>query len=544
MLNNAVTLGVFRHRTFRVLWLCSLVSNIGALIQLVAAAWLMTILSSSEGMVTLVQASVTLPIMLTALMAGVLADSFDRRKIMLVAQAFMMVVSILMACLAFENLLSPWSLLAFTFLIGIGTALHYPSWQASLREMVPREDLTSAVSVNAMGMNITRSLGPAIGGLIVAMVSPAAALAVNALTYSAIIIALIKWKPTVTCRQLPRERFHSAFAAGLRFFFMSPDLMVGTFRGCIFGFAAISMQALSPLIARKLLGGDATLYGVLLGAFGFGAVVGALMLGRLREALHNEIICRIGFLLFSACCLVVAFSTNTLITVLAMFVAGFCWLSVVSLINVIVQLSTPNWVLGRILALYMTGLFGGMAAGSWVLGEISETYSISTAFIVASAILIFGTTLGIRWPLSQRVDKNLNPLNQFNEPAIRLDLNRRSGPIMIMIEYTIDEDDVVNFLETMAECRRVRVRDGARHWSLLRDLENPELWIETYHFPTWTEYKRHHERKTFSDSEVTERLKAFHRGNKPLRAHRMIERQTVTAEDDTPRITTKIEVIH
>jgi hypothetical protein len=227
-----------------------------------------------------------------------------------------------------------------------------------------------------------------------------------------------------------------------------------------------------------------------------------------------------------------------------MFAAGFCWLSVVSLINVIVQLSTPNWVLGRILALYMTGLFGGMAVGSWVLGEISETYSISTAFMVASAILIFGTTLGIRWPLPQRVDKNLNPLNQFNEPAIRLDLNRRSGPIMIMVEYTIDEGDVVNFLETMAECRRVRIRDGARQWSLLRDLENPELWIETYHFPTWTEYKRHHERKTCSDSELTERLKAFHQGNEPLRAHRMIERQTVTAEDDTPRIAAKIEAIH
>lgn len=544
MSKKAVTLGVFRHRTFRTLWLSSLISNFGALVQLVAASWLMTLLSQSEGMVTLVQASVTLPIMLTALVAGVLADSFDRRKILLVAQIFMMLVSILLTFLAFENLLSPWSLLALTFLMGIGTALHHPSWQASLREMVPREELPSAVSINAMGMNITRSLGPALGGLIVALASPAFALAVNAVSYFAIIIALLRWKPTVIKRQLPRERFHSAFAAGLRFFFMSPDIVSSTVRGFVFGFAAISMQALAPIVARKLLGGDATLYGVLLGAFGFGAVVGALALGWLREIFRNETICRIGFLLLAVCCLVVAFSNNPLITTLAMFASGFCWLNVLSLINLITQLSTPNWVLGRILALYMTGIFGGMAAGSWVLGEISETYSISTAFIVAFTVLIFGAGLGVRWPLSQPAGKNLDPFNQFNEPAIRLDLNRRSGPIMIMVAYTIGEDDVSTFLETMTECRHVRVRDGARQWRLLRDLEDPATWVETYHFATWTEYKRHHERKTIADSELTERLKVLHRGDQPLRAHRMIERQAVRAEDDTPPIATKIGTTH
>ena len=536
MPENIGALAVFRHRMFRALWLASLVSNFGSLIQLVGAAWLMTFLSSSQSMVALVQASVTLPIMLTALAAGVLADNFNRRSVMLVAQVFMLIVSVILIVLAFLDLLSPWLLLALTFLIGCGTGLNQPSWQASVSELVPRNELPLAVSMNAMGMNITRSVGPAIGGVIVGWAGAAAAFAVNALSYLAIIAALLAWKPLVQPRRLPRERFDSALAAGLRYFFMSPNLITSTFRGFVFGFAAISMQALAPLVARDQLSGGALLYGVLLGAFGLGAVLGALLAARLRARLESEALCKMGFLVFATSCVIVGLSTNIFVTTIAVFLAGLCWLNILSLINVTVQLSTPRWVLGRMLALYMTGIFGGMAGGSWIWGVVCDTHGIPTAFLGSAAVLVFGALWGLRSPLPQPGNVNLDPLNRFNEPALRLDLRQRSGPITLMVEYEIAQPDVPEFLKVMSERRRIRLRDSAKNWALQRDLENPDVWMETFQFPTWIEYLRHHERRTHADYEATERLTTLHRGSKPFRVHRMIERSTVPLRDDMPRL--------
>lgn len=529
------TLGVFRNQTFRMLWVATLASNFGGLVQAVGAAWMMTSLTSSESMVALVQTSVTLPIMIFSLAAGVFADSFDRRRVMIWAQGLMCAVSVSLAILAYFGLLSPWLLLSFTFLIGCGTALNNPSWQASVGDIVSREELPAAVSVNSMGFNLMRSVGPAAGGVIVALAGAAAAFAVNALSYVAIILALFNWHPPSVQKRLPREDFAGAFAAGLRYVAMSPNLIRVIARGFVFGASAVAIQALLPLVVRDHLQSDAMVFGTLLGCFGFGAVAGALANARLRVRFHNERIVMFGFLGFAASAAILALSWLFILSAGAMLLAGACWVISLSLFNVTTQLSTPRWVIGRVLALYQTGVFGGMASGSWVWGAMAGAQGLTFALLASAACLCFGAFIGLFAPLPDSQDLDLNPLNRFSEPPLQLDITLRSGPIMVLVDYAIDQEDVPRFLELMSQRRRIRIRDGAQQWAILRDLEEPDIWTETYHVPTWVEYIRHNERRTQADAEVSDKLLALHRGPGAPRVHRMIERQTVSHRDNIPR---------
>ncbi len=522
---------LFRNQTFRSLWIAALASNFGGLVQAVGAAWLMTSLSDSQNMVALVQGSVALPIMIFSLLAGVFADNFDRRRVMLIAQSFMFCVSILLTFMAFEGWLTPWLLLAFTFSIGCGTALHNPSWQATMGDIVTREELPSAVSLNSMGFNLMRSIGPAAGGAIVALAGAAAAFAVNALSYVAIILALLRWKAPVRDMRLPREPMGNAFSAGLRYVAMSPNLMRVILRGFWFGLSAIALLALLPVIVREILQGSAFVYGVMLGCFGMGAVMGALLNARLRARFANEMIARGGFTGFAFSCAGLAFSTQPILSGIALMLAGACWVLSLSMFNVTIQLSTPRWVVGRVIALYQTGTFGGMAAGSLIWGVIADQGGPQTALLCASVMLVIGALVGRVLPLPEFSGLNLDPLGRFKEPDTRFDLSYRSGPVMVMVDYEIAQEDVADFLAAMALRRRVRIRDGAQQWALLRDLHRPEHWSESYHVPTWGEYVRHNERRTQSDAELSDRIRRLHRGEGRPEVHRMIEHQTVPLRD-------------
>lgn len=531
------TLAVFRNPAFRNLWFATLASNFGGIVQAVGAAWLMTSLTSSEGMVALVQASITLPIMVFSLLAGVFADNFDRRKIMLWAQGFMCVASVGLAFLAYEAMLTPWLLLSFTFLIGCGTALNNPSWQATVGDLVTKAELPAAVSVNSMGFNMMRSVGPAAGGAIVAAFGAAAAFAVNAASYVAIIAALFAWKPAERASSLPRERFGSAFAAGLRYVALSPNLVRTIARAFLFGLSAIALQALLPVVVRETLAGTSLTYGLLLGGFGVGAVFGAMASQRLRAQFENEGVVRIGFGGYGVCYLVLALSPPAPVAGVVLFVAGACWVLTLSLLNTTIQLSTPRWVVGRVLALYQTGTFGGMAVGSWMWGAVAEGSGMMTALVGSAIVAGIGLLFGRLAPLPNRSEMRLDPANTFVEPQLSLDIRPQSGPIMVMVDYRIDEADVPRFLELMAERRRVRIRDGAGNWSLLRDMEDPDIWSESYHVPTWVEYIRHHQRRTEADLENYNKLRAMHRGPEPLKVHRMIERHSISEKDAIPRRT-------
>ncbi|BCM21469.1 MFS transporter [Mesorhizobium sp. J8] len=519
-------LAPFRHGIFRAVWSASLVSNFGGLIQGVGAAWMMTTIATSPYQVALVQSSTTLPIMLFALVAGAIADSFNRRKVMLVAQTFMLVVSALLTLFTWQGWMTPWTLLAFTFLIDSGTALNSPSWQASVGDMVPRAKVPAAVALNSLGFNITRSVGPAIGGVIVAAAGAAAAFAANAISYIGLIVVLARWKPALPEQTLPRESLGAAMGAGLRYVAMSPNIAKVLVRGLAFGFSAGAVLALLPLVARDVVKGDALTYGIMLGAFGIGAVGGALISVRLRQLLSSEVMVRMAFAGFALCALNAAVSRNGWQTSAGLLIGGACWVIALSHFNVTVQMSTPRWVVGRVLSIYQTATFGGIALGSWIWGVVADAHGAEIALIAAAIAMLAGAAIGFFLPLPKQTVLNLDPLNRFKEPMLSLDLKPRSGPIAIMIEYIIREEDVPEFLATMAERGRIRRRDGARNWTLARDLENPSVWIEHYHTPTWVEYIRHNRRATHADAVVGERIRALHSGENPPRVRRMIERPT------------------
>ncbi|MBZ9848693.1 MFS transporter [Mesorhizobium sp. CA14] len=519
-------LAPFRHGIFRAVWSASLVSNFGGLIQGVGAAWMMTTIATSPYQVALVQASTTLPIMLFALVAGAIADSFNRRKVMLVAQTFMLVVSALLTLFTWRGWMTPWTLLAFTFLIDSGTALNSPSWQASVGDMVPRAKVPAAVALNSLGFNITRSVGPAIGGVIVAAAGAAAAFAANAVSYIGLIAVLARWKPALPEQTLPRESLGAAMGAGLRYVAMSPNIAKVLVRGSAFGFSAGAVLALLPLVARDVVKGDALTYGIMLGAFGIGAVGGALISVRLRQLLSSETMVRMAFCGFALCALNAAVSHNAWQTSAGLLIGGACWVIALSHFNVTVQMSTPRWVVGRVLSIYQTATFGGIALGSWIWGVVADAHGAEIALTAAAIAMLAGGAIGLVLPLPRQTVLNLDPLNRFKEPMLALDLKPRSGPIAIMIEYIIREQDVPEFLATMAERGRIRRRDGARNWTLARDLENPSVWIEHYHTPTWVEYIRHNRRATHADAVVGERIRALHSGDSPPRVRRMIERPT------------------
>lgn len=520
------------NTTFRDLWIANNISNLGGLIQGVGAAWMMTSISASENMVALVQASTTLPIMLFSILSGALADNFQRRQVILSAQIFMFVVSVLLAVFAYLGWIGPWMLLAFTFLIGCGTALNNPAWQASVGDMVPRQDVAGAVSLNSMGFNMTRSVGPALGGAIVAFGGAAAAFAANAVSYLALIYALFRWQNSEKARTLPREDIGPAVAAGLRYVAMSPKLLKVFFRSFVFGLSSIAILALMPIVARDLIQGGPLTYGLLLGAFGIGAIGGAFANGWLREKLTSENIVRLSFAGFALSEAAMGATGNGLIAGLAAMVAGGCWVVALSLFNTIVQLSTPRWVVGRAVSFYQTASFGGMAAGSWVWGSVAENSDSATALSIAAIVTAVGVVIGFFLPMPVFEELDLDPLDRFREPDLNLEILPRSGPIAINIDYEIADQDVSEFLKLMVERRRIRIRDGAQAWALMRDLENPHIWTETYHTPTWVDYVRHNHRRTKADAMNFDQIRALHRGDGPPKVHRMIERQVIPPSDD------------
>src|SRR3989338_3000191 len=313
--------GTLSSPVFRLLWLGGVISNLGTMVQTVGAGWLMATIASSNDMVAFVQAATTLPIMLFSIPSGAIADSYERRRV-LVAEVFMMAVAIGLAAVAVAGHVTPWLLLALTFLLGCGTALHTPAWQASVGDIGPRDQIAGAVTLNSMGLNMTRSVGPALGGFIVAAAGAAAAFAFNALSFVPMVFALLKMPAAQPKALLPRENLSRAVWAGLRYVSMSPDLMIVILRGFAFGVSAVAILALLPLVARDLLDGSALVVGVLLGAFGIGAILGGLANGWLRARLSSEAVVRLAFIGMGLAACLVGISRSVWLTSLVLLTAG------------------------------------------------------------------------------------------------------------------------------------------------------------------------------------------------------------------------------
>ena len=523
-------LAPLRTPMFRGLWLASLASNFGTLIQTVGAAWLMTTLARSSDMVALVQAATALPVMLLSVPAGACADIWDRRALMLVAQLTMFVVALGLTLLAYGGALTPWLLLAFTFLLGCGSALYGPAWQSSVGEQVPPAQLPAAISLNALGFNIARTLGPAIGGAIVATGGAQAAFLLNGLSYVGLIVVLMRWRRPRPPTGLPPESVGAAIGAGLRYARLSPAIRSVLARSATFGFLGSALWATVPLVARDLLGGGPLTYGGLLGAFGGGAVLAALGSTALRRYYGGDAIVTGASAAFGIATVVVALSSWLLLSVAAMLLAGAGWVLSFSTLNVTTQVSSPRWVVGRSLAFYQTAAFGGVAAGSWVWGECTEYGSLRGTLLVAGLLLVGSILLARRWPMHAAGTVDLGPLRTLPDEHTVTGLDGEAGPVVISIEYRVAAEDVAAFVRAAYELGRTRRRDGARRWSLMQDIDDPMRFIERYQAVTWHDHLRQWQRATQADQGVSERVLALHRGSEPPRVRHLLARSPADLE--------------
>ena len=386
-------LAPFRHPAFRAIWIANLFSNVGAMIQSVGAAWLMTELTPSHALIALVQASTTIPVMVLGVFAGAIADNYDRRRVMLIAQAGMLLVSALLAALTWANAVGPLLLIALTLVVGAGTALNAPAWQASVRAQVEPEDLPQAISLGSISFNLARSVGPALGGLLISLWSTELAFALNALSYVGMIVVLARWNPPQTKRQ--RTAMFSAIAVGIAFCRRSSPIRKVLLRGLVFGFGAAGYQALLPSIARDRLGGSEIDYGLMLAAFGIGSIVVALWISQLRRRFGAEAVVTAATMAFLAAQVIIAGANDLAEALPATFIAGAGWVAALTSLNVAMQLRSPETILGRCLSIYQAVTFGGMALGAWGWGALADWQGLPFALYAAAAWL--AATLGLRW---------------------------------------------------------------------------------------------------------------------------------------------------
>lgn len=511
-----------RQPVFRMLWIASVVSNVGTWMREVGAGWLMTTLAPTPVMVALVQAANTLPVFLLALPAGALADIVDRRRYLIVSQAWMMVAALLLGVLTVAGATGAWTLLALTFALGIGNAMMMPAWGAVMPELVSRGELPAAVGLNAMGMNVSRAIGPALGGLIVLAAGPGAVFLLNAVSFVGVIVALVKWRHQVKVSELPAERLMGAMRAGLRYARHSPDFQAVLVRSTAFMMFASAPWALLPLIVRNQLAGGAGAFGLYLGCIGVGAVGGAVLLPRLRGRVSRDSVVAVASAVFAAMTGVLAYTRSPYLAGLALLVSGGAWLSAGSSLMTAAQIALPGWVRARGLGLIWVVFMGGMALGSAAWGSVAEGFGIPTALAASAAGALAGVGATWRFRVGRHDAVDLAPSMHWPTPMVATELEHDQGPVMVTVEYLINPARRDEFTAMMGAVRRMRRRDGAFFWDLFNDIEDPGRFVETFMVESWLEHLRQHERATMADRKISARARGFHLGMEPPRVTHLV----------------------
>ncbi len=511
-----------RHKVFRVLWIASIFSNIGSWMHEVGAGWLMTSLSPSPLMVALVQAATTAPVFLLALPAGALADIVDRRRYLIASQLWMMITAALLGVLTLMGLTTAPILLVFTFALGIGTAMMMPAWGAITPELVQRGELQAAIGLNTMGMNVSRSIGPALAGLIVATAGPGMVFVLNAISFLAVIAALKTWQRPPQATELPAERLFGALRTGLRYARHSLELRAALTRGVAFFVFASASWALLPLIVRQELHSGPATYGVFLACVGVGAIGGALLLPHLHTRASRDTIVAGATVLYAFAMLALAYSGSVYAAGAAMLMTGFAWITVVSSLMTATQTALPSWVRARGLALFWVVFMGGMAAGSTLWGQVATWVGIPHTLTLAAVGALAGIGASWRYRIGLHDANDLSPAIYWPTPMRTDDFGINRGPVMVTVEYRIDAERLPEFTKVMHEMRRIRRRDGAFMWELFSDIERPDIVVECFMIESWLEHLRQHERVTVADRHIIETTRTFHLGNEPPKVTHLV----------------------
>lgn len=514
-MNATGTPGPLSFPVFRALWIATIVSNVGTWMHDVGAGWLMTSLSPSPLLVALVQAATTLPMFLLALPAGALADIVDRRKMLLTAQTLGVAAAVVLSLLTWQGLVTAEVLLACTFVLGIAAALSAPVFQAIVPELVDKQTLPDAIALNSLGVNIARAIGPALGGVIVAVAGTPAVFALNAISVLGVLAVLFTWKRPQTAHTLPPEHFFGAIKAGYRYTRHSPAMRLVLVRSIGFFLFGSALWAMLPLVARRGLGLDAAGYGALLGCMGAGAVVGALVLKRVRKKIAANTISVGATLLFALSTLALALANNVWIAGVVMFTAGLAWIGMLTSLNVAAQMASPGWVKARALAVYLLVFQGAMTGGSILWGSLAASTSVAMALVVAAVGQAIALILALRWRLPQDSTTDLAPSNHWAAPVVSVQPADDRGPVLIEIEYRVDPTRQAEFVKTLRAFHPVRQRDGAIRWDVWEDVAEPGKVIEAFIVESWVEHQRQHARATRTDQVNQDVLRAFHLGDEP-----------------------------
>ena len=500
---------------FRALWIATVVSNIGTWMQNVGATWFMMSLSPSPTLVALVQAATSLPVFLVGLPAGALADIVDRRRLLLWTQGWMLVITAVLSGLTFLGVVTPWVLLMLTFALGLGAALNAPAWQAIVSELVPRADLQAAVTLNGVGFNVARAVGPALGGIVVAIAGVGAVFLLNAISFLGVLAVLFRWQRTPRENALPPEHVLGAMRAGLRYVRYAASVHAVLIRTGLVMLCGSALWALLPLVARAELGLDAVAYGVLLGALGIGAVVGATVLPRVRQRITIDLLLTGATILFAAVTLALAYVREFVWLCVAMAGGGIAWIALMSSFNTAVQTAVPAWVRARALAVYLLVSQGGLAAGSAVWGAVAAYVGTTTALLWAACGLILGLAVTGYYRIGEEA-VDVTPSLHWPEPTMTSVPRSEDGPVLVTIEYRIDPRQARDFTAAMQDLGVVRRRDGAMYWELFRDGADPRRYLEIFLTESWVEHLRQHTRVVIADRAVEQRVRSFHVGDGPV----------------------------
>ncbi|MCP5253084.1 MAG: MFS transporter [Zoogloeaceae bacterium] len=511
-----------RDPVFRMLWLAWLAANVTMWMNDVASAWLMTTLTDSVVMVALVQAASTLPVFVLGLPSGALADIVDRRRYFAVTQLWVAAIALVLSALALAGGLNAPLLLALTFANGIGMAMRWPVFAAIVPEVVPRHDLSAALALNGIAMNMSRIVGPVVAGALLASVGSQYVFLLNALLSIAAFMIILRWRSQPRVSALPGERFFGAMRVGLQHVMQSPRMRVVLLRIFTFFLQSSALMALLPLIARRLEGG-ATTFTALLAAMGAGAIFAALFLPRLRRGFSRDAFVAAGTGVHAVAALLTTLAPNIWLAMPASALAGMAWIATANSLTLSAQLALPNWVRARGMSIYQMALMGGSAVGAALWGYVASASSVTLSIAVAAAFGPLALLLTRRLSVDGGLDADhtpVRPVARAPEPVIAIAPDE--GPVMVTVEYIIDPARAVDFNAVMQDTRRARLRQGALSWGLFRDTTVPGRYIEYFLDENWIEHQRRHERFTAADIGLREQRLAFHIGGADPRVQRYV----------------------
>jgi MFS family permease/quinol monooxygenase YgiN len=459
--------------------------------------------------VALVEAADSLPLMLLALPAGALADIVDRRRLLIGIQWYLLVVAGALGILTWLELMTPWLLIGFTFALGVGAAMMMPAWAAIVPDLVSADEMPAAIALNSIAINVSRAIGPAIAGVLVAATGAWLVFILNALSYVGILAVLLRWRREHRKSTLPAERFLSAIRVGMRFVMHTRALQIVLIRGSAFFVFAAATWSLFPLIVRRELGQGPEVYGLLLTFIGIGAVAGAVFLPGVRAKFSRDALVAGASTLYALAALALAHSHSVPLLAVAMLMIGLAWISILSALQVAAQTTLPPWVRARGLAAFVVVFMGGMALGSIIWGQVATHIGIPATLTSAALGIVLAIGLTWHYKLGRHEVHDFSPSLHWPAPVLAEDPEPDQGPVMVTIEYRVQAEKRAEFVAAMQAVGEMRRRNGAYYWELFHDSADPARFAECFMDESWIEHLRQHERVSVADREIQRRAKQF-----------------------------------